>query len=299
MRYLLISTLFLINLNVFSQSGLRLFKGNLDQAFDSAKILNKDVLLIVGSDYCGYYVDFTKYVMSDSNIVSLFNSQFITYLFMADDADKAQKKRFKKYNRSWPGWPQFYFLDSNEKMIANLSYPKYTSNQEFIDLLKSYKVIEHEWNLTKKQSKKGHQSLEQLSRYIKLRDMNYSSFGDIQINKHIAKYFKDSNPEDYSLKKNWVLFKRYVRIQHDLGSDKELFESVVNHRTAFQKENEDEQVSNYLYENFRSDLNWRKEEEVDKMAKMYPYNTVPEAIKAIQSYKESKSLNTIFKKLEI
>lgn len=294
MRKFLIILFALVTINGFSQMKLEVFEGILEYALDSIENTNKNVLLIIGSNYCGNYVNFTENVLVDSSIVSYINKEFLTIIFRADLASKEEKKQMKKYNKSWPGWPQFYILDSNEKLITDFTYPNYTSNEEFLMMLRKYQTIEKEWKEIKKISKKEQLSFDQLQEYIFLRDLNYSSFQLIHINKQISKYFSGIEPEDYSNKEYWSLFKRYVKI-HDLGLDPKLFDFVAKNKEAFQKENGVDEVSNYLLDNYIIDTQWRKEKDINKIEKSYPYNTIDEAKVAIKIYRQSKSINSLIK----
>jgi len=295
MKRLLIILFLISTLNGYSQVELNVNAGDFSNALDSASKLDKNILLIVGNNYCGYYMNFVENVLSDSNIISYMNSEFITLIFRADKADKEAKKKMNKYNKRWPGWPQFYILDSNEKLIADFSFPRYTSNEQFLKILNDYSIIEKEWITLKKLSKKEQLTLDQLKRYIVLRDLNYSSFGDIHINKQVSKYINGLNNQDRFKAENWVLFKRYVTIHHDLGLDKNLFEFVVKNKNSFQIENGEQEVSDYLVQNFQNDINLRKPEKVKKIAEKYPYNTVPEAKKAIELYWTSKNIQSAIK----
>lgn len=293
MKRLLIILFLISTLTGYGQVELNVNAVDFSNALDSASKIDKNILLIIGNNYCGYYMSFVENVLSDSSIVSYLNSEFITLIFRADLADKKAKKEMKKYNKSWPGWPQFYVLDSNEKLIADFSYPHYTSNEQFLKILKSYLIIEEEWLKLKKISKTELLSLDQLKQYIVMRGLNYSSFQDIHINKQVSKYINGLNNQDRFKAENWFLFKRYVKM-HELGLDKNLFDFVAKNKKSFQMENGEQEVSDYLVQNYQNDIRWRKPENVKKLADKYPYNTIPEAQKAIELYWTSKNIqNTI------
>ena len=47
--------------------------------------------------------------------------------------------------------------------------------------------------------------------------------------------------------------------------------------------------SNFFYtNNYQRNIDWRKPEKVDKLAEKYPYNSVPEAIQAVETYRKKK-----------
>lgn len=293
MKRLLIILFLISTLTGYSQIELNVNAGDFSKALDSALKIDKKILLITGDNNCGYYLNFVENVLSDSSIISYLNSEFITLIFRADKADKEAKKRMKKYNKSWPGWPQFYVLNSNEKLIADFSYPHYTSNEQFLEILKDYLTIEEKWLELKIISKKELLSLDQLKQYIVMRDLNYSSFGEIHINKQVSKYINGLDNQDRFKAENWFLFKRYVNM-YDLGLDKNLFDFVAKNKKSFQIENGEQEVSDYLLQNYQNDIRWRKPEKVKKLADKYPYNTIPEAQKAIELYWASKNIqNTI------
>lgn len=292
MKILLIVLFLIPTLTGYGQVELNVNAGDFSNALDSALKKDKNILLITGANYCGYYVNFVENVLSDSSIISYMNSEFLTLVFRADLADKKAKKEMKKYNKSWPGWPQFYVLDSKEKLVADFSFPKYTSNEEFLKILQDYSTIEEEWLKIKKLSKKGLLTLDQLKRYIVMRNLNYSSFGDININKQVSNYINGLCIQDRFKSENWYLYKRYVRIRN-LGLDKDLFDFVVENRDEFQRVNGIQEVSDYLFQSYQNDINWRKPEKVKKIAEKYPYNTIPEAKKAIELYWTSKNIQNM------
>ncbi len=294
MKKILIALFITSTLAGYSQVELNVNAGDFSNALDSASKIDKNILLIIGNNYCGNYLNFVENVLSDSNIISFMNSEFITLIFRADKADKEAKKKMKKYNKSWPGWPQFYVLDSNEKLIADFSFPQYTSNEQFLKILHDYLTIEEEWLKLKKLSKKEQLTLDQLKRYIILRDLNYSSFGEIQINRQISKYINGLNIQDRYKSENWYLYKRYVKIRN-LGLDKDLFDFVAENRNEFQKVNGEQEVSDYLLQNYQNDINWRKPKKVKKIAEKYPYNTIPEAKRAIELYWTNKKVQGMIK----
>ncbi|MFO7656548.1 MAG: hypothetical protein R6W78_05740 [Bacteroidales bacterium] len=298
MKRLLIILFLISTLTGYSQIEINVNAGDFSNALDSALKIDKKILLITGNNYCGYYLNFVENVLSDSTIISYMNSEFITLIFRADKADKEAKKKMKKYNKSWPGWPQFYVLDSNEKLIADFSYPKYTSNEQFLKILQDYLTIEEKWLKLKKISKKELLSLDQLKQYIVMRDLNYSSFGDIHINRQVSKYINGLNNQDRFKAENWFLFKRYINM-HDLGLDKSLFDFVAKNKKSFQMEIGEQEVSDYLAQNYQNDINWRKPEKVKKIAEKYPYNTISEAKKAIELYWTSKKIQGATKSTNI
>ncbi len=298
MKRLLIVLFLISKLTGYSQIELNVYTGDLSHALDTATKTDKNILLITGSNYCGYYMNFVENVLSDSSIISYLNSEFITLIFRADLADKEAKKKMKKYNKSWPGWPQFYVLDLNETLIADFSYPQYTSNEQFLEILYSYLTIEEEWIKLKKSSKKELLTLDQLKRFIVLRDLNYSSFGDIHINKQVSKYLNGLNSQNRFKAENWFLFNRYIKIR-GLGLDKDLFDFVAKNKDEFQRVNGEQEVSNYLAQNYQNDISWRKPEKVKKLAKKYPYNTIPEAKRAIELYWTSNNIQNTIKLINI
>ncbi|TAJ12549.1 DUF255 domain-containing protein [Marinilabiliaceae bacterium JC017] len=297
MKKILIILFFVFPLTSFGQVKVNLFNGDLNKALDTASIVNKNVLLIIGTAYCSHYIHFSEEVLSDSNIISYLNSEFITMIFRADLADKKSRKEMKKYNRSWPGWPQFYVLDSNKNLIADFTYPLNVTNEEFLKIIKSYNTIEEEWRKIRKEARQGQLSYDQLLKYIKFRDINYSAFEAIQINKQISKYLKGLNSKDCCNKNNWYLYKNYIKV-HELGVDDKLVAFVALHSAEFKKINGEEEVSNYLLENYQREINWRKPEKVDKMASKYPYDTIPEAIKAVELYRMKEHTQRMIKEYE-
>ncbi len=86
---------------------------------------------------------------------------------------------------------------------------------------------------------------------------------------------------------------------YDLGLDKNLFDFVAKNRKSFQIENGEQEVSDYLLQNYQNDIRWRKPENVKKLADKYPYNTIPEAQKAIELYWASKNIQNTIKSTNI
>ena len=101
----------------------------------------------------------------------------------------------------------------------------------------------------------------------------------------IDKYFKHAPEEELFCKKNWKLYEEYVTIY----SNPEIFDFLVDNKQSFQQVVGDTCVSSYLLTNYINSVWYKKENKVERMAKQYPYNEVPEAKKAIEIYFQYKS----------
>jgi hypothetical protein len=207
-----------------------------------------------------------------------------------DKASETEKKKLKKYYHSWRGFPQLYFIDKNGNLISDLNYPLRINQETHLSVWRDYKNIELNWKRIKKTKRNNDIDLDFLKQYLPYREIKYSSFDLIQISNVLDKYFKRLDSSQYYLEVNWFLFDDYISIV----SNPKLFDCVAKNRAAFQKLNGDSIVSNYLSRNYRDYISWRKEEDVDKMAEKYPYNSIQEAKESIEDYKKLKDLKSLF-----
>ena len=294
MKKLIVVLFIFISLSGYSQSKLRLFNGSFDQALDSAKIKGKHIFFITRSESCHVFEKFHAIVYNDNLTVEFLNANFIVFEYDMDKASNAEKKRLKKYYHSWRGFPQLYFIDENEKLITDLIYPLLINQKTHLDLWKGYKNIESDWKKIKKYKRKNKIDFECLKQYLTYRQIKYSSFDLIQISNILDKYFKNIDSSEYNLEYNWYLFQDYISIY----SNPKVFDLVARNKLAFQETNGDKVVSDYLLENYQQYISWRKPEKVEKLANKYPYNSVPEAMKAIELYKKSQLIQSIIKHID-
>lgn len=294
MKVLITSLIFLLtSLSLLAQNNLQLFEGSFDSALIQASIQNKNIFFITRSESCPVFREFRTTIENDKNTYDFLNREFIIFEYDMDHTNKTDYRKLKKYYHSWRGFPQIYFLTENEDVIAEFGYSIIIKHEDQLELWKDYKNTEKEWGELNKLSKKDSISYENLWKYMAYRDMIYSPFGDMQINKRVSWYFNGLDTIDYSLKKHWILFKRHVNL-NDLGTNPELFDFVARNKSAFQEENGDKEVVDYLFDIYYSNLPGRKEKKIDKMANKYPYNTIVEAQDAIQIFRRNKIIQNLF-----
>ena len=85
------------------------------------------------------------------------------------------------------------------------------------------------------------------------------------------------------------MIQKYVTI----FSNPEIFDLVAKYKSHFQKNIGDSIISSYLSYNYLRNIDWRKPEKVEKIASSYPYNSVPEAINAIETYRKNKKVQSL------
>lgn len=290
MRRFLIILFLTHKLTGFSQEKLTLFEGNFDQAIDSAQKVDKDIFLIT-KGLCPAFENFTARLTNDSESVEFLNKNFIVYEYNMDNSSEIEKKRMKKYYHSWRGFPQLYFIDKNENLISDISYPLSIEQKKQLEIWKNYKTIESDWTNIKRVKSNNNIDYNSLIEFLTYRQIKYSSFDLIQISNVLDKYFKSIDSAEYYSKRNWFLIQQYVTI----SSNPKIFDLVAKHKNEFQISHGDSIISDYLLGNYQQFISWRKPEKVNKMAKKYPYNSVPEAIQAIEIYRSNKELQTMFK----
>jgi len=289
MKRILIVLLLVKSLTGFSQEELNLFSGNFDQALDSAKNFNKDIFLITRSFNCQVFEKFNTILTSDKESIEFLNANLIVYEYDMDKASDAEKKRMKKYYHSWRGFPQLYFIDKNENLISDLAYSLNIDQRQQLEIWKDYKNIEFNWKKIKRFKNNKSIDYNNLNEFLTYRQIKYSSFDLIQINNVLDKYFKNLDSTLYSTKQNWDLIQKYVAIY----SNPKIFDLVAKYKSDFQKNIGDSVISEYLLSNYQSYIDLRKPKKVDKIAEKYPYNSVPEAIKAIEIYRRNKKIQSL------
>ena len=278
---------------LWSQNNLQIFDADFDSALIQAKIQNKNIFFITKSLSCPNYDIFEKNINKDAETIDFLNEEFIIFIYDMDHSTKEQDKRLKSYYSSWRGFPQLYIVNVQEKVMSSLDYSNYLAHKSQLEVWKDYKNIETNWKLLKKRSKRDGFTYDQLIEYIQYRELIYSSFRDIQMNKRVAWYLNGINTEDRFERKNWLLFKQFVHLNH-LGSDEDLFDFVAQNKIAFQKINGQEEVAEYLINDYYLNVKYKKEKKVNKMAQQYPYNTIEEAKEALRLYHLSKQTQAVF-----
>ena len=270
----------------FGQNKLLLFEGNFDEALRLAQSQDKDIFFITRSISCPVFEVFKENIGNDKETIEFLNKQFIVFEFDMDNANDVELKRLKKYYHSWRGFPQLYFIDKNEKLISDINYPLNIGIKKNLEIWRNYKNIEASWKSIKIGNKKKVIDFETLNQFLTYRQIKYSSFDLIQIKNSIDKYFKNIDTTLYSDNQHWFIIKNYVTI----FSNPEIFDFVARHKSDFQTKNESKEVIEYLQENYKQFINWRKEEGVIKLSKKYPFNTIPEAKEAVDQYIKYKSI---------
>lgn len=257
------------------------FTGDFDSALAEAGKTNKNIFFITRSDSCSLFERFTQNISDDSETIQFLNDEFIVFEFDVDKANDKLKKRLKKYYHSWRGFPQIYFIDSNENLISDIVYSDEDniSHKANLDLWKNYKTIEEDWK-TLKHSKRNNLTLNNLRRFLFFREVKYSAFSFFQKINTIKKYFKKIEPKDYSKTENWVLFEDYIT-HRDYPK---LFDFVAQNKKDFQNTVGNERVSKYLMRNYMQMLSWKSKEDREKAINEYPFNTISEAKQAIKNY---------------
>lgn len=289
MKRILILLLLAICLSGFSQEELRLFTGDFDQALDSAKKIDRDIFLITRSLSCHVFEKFKRILTDDKESIDFLNTNFIIYEYDMDKAFNDEKKRMKKYYHSWRGYPQLYFIDKNEELISDLNYPLTIEHKRQLEIWKDYKNIESNWEEIKHLKKNKTINYNDLNKYLAYRKMKYSSFNLIQIKNILDTYFRNLDSIQLCKEQNWDLIQKYITIH----SNPEIFDLIVKNRLHFQNIIGDSIVSSYLSYNYQIYIDWAKPEKVEEIALRYPYNSVPEAINAIETYRRKKMLQPL------
>jgi hypothetical protein len=282
--------LFCTCLSVSGQNDLNYFKGNLDSALLCAEEQNKDIFLITKSLSCHVYKKFISRVTASEESVRFLNGKFIIYEYDLDKASKLEKKRMKQYYHSWRGFPQLYIMDKNEKIITEIIYPLNVEQERHLAYWKNYKQLEDTWKRVKQKKQKGITSYTDLVEYLDYRQIKYSSLDLIQMNNVLKQYFKGLNFSQLVEERHWELMQKYISIH----SNPEVFDRVAQNRTRYFELYDNTEVSKYLLHNYQININWRKPGKVEKLAQKYPYNTVPEALKAIELYDVKQTVQDFY-----
>lgn len=284
MKYLLIILLVCANMQGFGQTTLKIFDGNFEQALDLAQKVDKDIFLITKSLSCHVFEKFETRLTSDLESVKFLNENFIVYLYDKDNTTEEEDKLMKNYYHSWRGFPQLYFIDKDENLISDIIYPLKIEHEKHLEIWKDYKNIESNWKSIKALKNRKTIDYNSLNDFLIYRQVKYSSFALIQISNVLDKYFKNLDTIQYSSKQNWSLIQKYVTIY----SNPDIFDLVAKYKNDFQICYGDSIIVDYLLSNYQQFIYWRKPDKVDKLSVKYPYNSVPEAIQAIEIYRENK-----------
>ena len=116
------------------------------KAVAKAKAQNKYVLIQAGGNWCGWCIEFNRFVANDSTLSSIIQTNFIVYHLNYSPENK-NAEIFKEYN--FPnrfGFPVFLILTGEGNLI-------HTQNSSYLELAKSYdtaKVKEFLLNFTPK-----------------------------------------------------------------------------------------------------------------------------------------------------
>lgn len=272
----------LISSTVFSQDSINYCDGDFDSALKKAKQTNKNIFFITRSESCSYFFRFKENISKDSKTIKFLNDEFIVFEFDMVRASKEETKRLKKYYHSWRGFPQIYFIDTNEKLISDIGYSIEfdKSHQENLNVWKNYQTIESDWK-TIKQQKRNNLTLENLKTFLLYREIKYSAFSFFQTINTIKKYFKSIDKKKYSDTQHWSLFEDYMT-HRDYP---ELFDYVAQNKKDFQDKNGVEKVSKYLTKNYTQIISWKSTEDRKTLAEEYPFNTITEAKEALKNHK--------------
>lgn len=209
-RGFLILSLFTHGLIACGQEKIILSTGNFDQVIDSAKKVDKDIFLITKSLSCHVFEQFKERLIKDNESIAFLNANLIVCEYDMDNASDNVRKRMKKYYHSWRGFPQLYFIDKNEQLISDLTYPLSIDQHQQLEIWKNYKNIEHDWKRIKRLKNKKSIDYNSLIEFITYRQIKYSSFDLIQIKKVLDKYFRSVNSTQYFSSQNWSLINKYM-----------------------------------------------------------------------------------------
>ena len=289
MKNTLIILIFLIVCKGFSQDSISYFNGDFDSALKKAKKINKNIFLITRSESCPVFGTFKQSITQDLETIKFLNSEFIVFEFNMDSTNEEETKRLKKYYHSWRGFPQIYFIDKNEKLISDINYNLNYSQKENLDVWRNYMQIESDWKTIKK-AKNSNLTLENLKKFLFYREIKYSPYDLMQMNNVIEEYFKSIAEKNYSDNQNWILFEKYITIY----SNPDLFDFVAKNQGSFQKEIDFETVSKYLSRNYYEFVSHKSEEDRNKLASEYPFNSIEEANNALNSYNNIEKIEPIF-----
>ena len=283
MRFIVSVFFFLITITGFTQENINYFTSDFDSALEEAKKTNKNIFFITRSKSCHVFDVFKENITQDSETIEFLNKEFIVFEFDMDKANENETKRLKKYYHSWRGFPQLYFIDKNEKLISDIVYSlEYNHNHKNnLDVWKNYKTIESDWVKIKHQ-KRNNLTLENLKTFLLYRDIKYSPFCLNQSINAVKKYFKTIDEKKYSNNENWVIFENYITHY----SHPELFNFVAQNKNDFQDKIDTKKISNYLSKNYIEMVSWKSKEDRKIALGEYPFNTIPEAKKALENYKE-------------
>ncbi len=100
-------------------------------AVAKAKAQNKYVLIQAGGNWCGWCIEFNRFVSNDTTLRSIIQSNFIVYHLNYSSENK-NAAIFKEYN--FPnrfGFPVFLILTGEGKLI-------HTQNSSYLESAKSY-----------------------------------------------------------------------------------------------------------------------------------------------------------------
>ena len=284
MRFIFSSFLLLFTIIAFTQENINYHNGSFDSALNEAKKTNKNIFFITRSLSCPVFDVFKENLKQDTETIKFLNKEFIVFEFDMDKASDNETKRLKKYYHSWRGYPQLYFIDKNEKLISDIVYTLDYSHNENLNIWKNYKQIENQWKVIKR-NKRNNLNLENLKKFLLYRQIKYSPYDLMQMQNVIEKYFKRIDESNWSNKENWTLFEKHITHY----SNSSLFDFVAQNKIEFQNKNGKEKISNYLTKNYVEMVSWKSKEAREIAMNEYPFNTVSEAKKALENYKEIES----------
>lgn len=295
MKFIVTALIFLLTSSIFSQNNLQIFEGSFDSALIQAKIQNRNIFFITRSESCHVFKKFRTKIENDSNSYKFLNDEFIIFEYDMDHSNKAKDKRLKKYYHSWRGFPQIYFLDTNEKIITEIVYALKINQDEHLTIWKEYNSFNNTWKSIKKEKRKRKHDndldYDFTYKYILYRQIKNNSFEYLQIQNILTHYLSNIDTSELVMEHNWELIQKYGTL---FSLNPKLIDIIARNEQAFKKNIGDSIVSEYLKDKYYCNLSGRKEKKIDKMATKYPYNTIEEAIEAIRIYKRNKVVQNIF-----
>ncbi len=135
MRYFLLLTLVIGNIPALSSDSLYNPKANakadIAKAVSKARSENKHVLIQAGGNWCGWCIEFNRFVHADKKIDSIIQSSFIVY-HLNYSPQNTNYEIFQQYG--FPvrfGFPVFLILNGDGKLI-------HTQNSSYLEMGKSY-----------------------------------------------------------------------------------------------------------------------------------------------------------------
>ena len=107
---------------------------DLQQAIDQAKSSGKRVLVDVGGNWCGWCREMERFIEAHQDLKALRDKYFVTVRVNWSEENKNEAV-LSKYPRI-PGYPHFFVLDSDGRLLQSQDTSKVEDGQSSYDLAK-------------------------------------------------------------------------------------------------------------------------------------------------------------------